>query len=572
MPDDNTSTANDPGNDPGAASNDAVPTTDDVALNSDIFADGDSRVPGELVVVLTPEANQTVVASIANAGSAGEPAATALGIASVDQLLATLQPMAIDKLHDEVPSNTAIASDGGSTDPLAEIAAWLDSTYLIKFNPELDPDSVISQLSALPEVVSVEPNYFMSSMLVPNDSDWPQQWGPATIHCPQAWDVTTGAASIIVAIVDSGVDVNHPDLVPQLIKGRNFVDIHGSAPAGWHYVGHLTGPDDVVQDEVGHGTHVAGIVGALGNNSSGVAGVVWKCKLLPVRVMARTVNDSDPNNVTGMGTNANIASGIIWAVGQGAKVINLSVGGPSTNISLSHAIAFAVGAGVLVVAAMGNGPTSHPRYPAALPGVFAVGSIGRSDQPSWFSNSGSHMAICAPGEQIHSTYFDLGGAGSTYANLSGTSMATPHVAGVAALAWSAAPTKTAADIAAALKGSARTLPITDPTKVGAGCVDCLGTLRAIAPATAGTTSTDPSGTTTDPSGTTTDPSGSTTDPSGRTTNPSGSTTDPSGTTTDPSGTTTDPSGTTTDPSGTTTDPSNATDPSNSTDPSNVPVN
>lgn len=458
-------------------------------LNNDASpfeSDADSRVPGELIVTLSDDANAT--ASQATSAAAGEEstggAATSLGIASVDQLLANLSVTAIDRVHDEVSGTTGTASEDGQVDPSAEVANQMEATYLVSFNPEVDPTDVISQLSQLPEVVDVEPNYYYSTMFVPNDTDWAQQWGPVAIHCPDAWDRQTGSSSVTVAIVDSGVDLNHPDLQINLLQGRNFVNITGAAPKGYQYVGRTTlsgNPDTNAQDEVGHGTHVAGIVGAIGNNGQGVAGVVWGCRLLPVRVMARAVRLDNPAKATGFGTSANIAAGIRWAADQGANIINLSLGGPARDRTQANAVAYAQSKGVLVVAAMGNENTSRPSFPAALPGVMAVASIGQTDQRSPFSNTGPHCAISAPGERIHNTYFDFPNSTSTYGDLSGTSMATPHVAGVAAMIWSADTSKTSAYIATTLTSTARAMPNPDPLQFGTGCVDALAALNAAAP-------------------------------------------------------------------------------------------
>jgi len=457
------------------------PTNPPPAEEDPFGPDSDGRVPGELIVTLSADANQTATTTVSAAGTSasGEPAAapTSFGVASVDQALAALQPQSISKIHEEVgPSGTAAGSTS-SVDPT--LVGRLAATYLVAFNPEIDPTAVIQQLTALPEVVDAEPNFYASSTFVPNDTDWSQQWGPVAIHCPEAWDTSTGSSAITVAIVDSGVDLNHVDLSSQLVTGANFVDIRSAAPRGFHYEGRIT-PDNNAQDEVGHGTHVAGIVGALGNNSQGVAGVVWQCKLLPVRVMARIVRDST-GAASGSGTSANIAAGIRWAADQGAQVINLSLGGYGASRVEANAVAYAQACGSLVVAAMGNDNTSRPLYPAAFPDVVAVGSIGPTDQRSSFSNTGSHMVVCGPGEAIHNTYYDYPNRSSTYADLSGTSMATPHVSGVAALVWSSAPGKTATAVKNVLTSTARALPVTDPTQYGAGCIDAAASLRAVVP-------------------------------------------------------------------------------------------
>jgi subtilisin family serine protease len=442
----------------------------------------DTRVPGELLVILSRDANQTVSASIPAAGSPGDDV-TALGVATIDDALSSLQPVAILRLHEEVAGVTAVA-DGSGPDAANALADEMEATYLVKYNPENDPSTAISTLTSLPEVVDAEPNYFAWTQFIPDDTDWAQQWGPATIHCPEAWDVLTGDPSVTVAIVDTGVDRSHPDLAAQLLAGYNFVDIHGPAPAGWQYQGRITPADNNPQDEVGHGTHVAGTIGAIGNNATGVAGVVWQCRLLPVRVMARMVRISD-GRVSGSGTAANIATGVRWAADQNAWIINMSLGGYGNSRVQRTAIAYAQARGTMVVAAMGNDNTTKASYPAAYPGVVAVGAIDSNDHRANFSNTGPHISVCAPGVAIHSTYLP-----GTYANLSGTSMATPHVAGVAALAWSANTANNAVAVAGILAATARPLvdnpgdPVPN-TAYGSGCVDAFGAVRAIVPAGAG---------------------------------------------------------------------------------------
>jgi subtilisin family serine protease len=189
------------------------------------------------------------------------------------------------------------------------------------------------------------------------------------------------------------------------------------------------------QDEQGHGTHVAGTIAALTNNNLGVAGVAPAAKVLAIRVL----------DAQGSGSLSDIADGVLEAVKRGAKIINMSLGGDSDGQTLRAAIAEATAAGVLVVVAAGNDNTSRATYPAAYPGVLAVGATTASDQRASFSNYGTYVGIAAPGDRILST--KLGG-GTT--SLSGTSMASPHVAAAAALVWGANPSLTAAQVRAAL--------------------------------------------------------------------------------------------------------------------------
>ncbi|WP_288009358.1 S8 family peptidase [Kyrpidia sp.] len=239
----------------------------------------------------------------------------------------------------------------------------------------------------------------------------PYQWNMPMIDAENAWRTTTGAPGIVVAVVDTGVDRGHPDLQGQLLPGANLLD--------------PTRPPD---DDNGHGTHVAGVIAALSNNGEGVASLDWHGRVLPVKVL-----DQD-----GAGSAFDVARGIIWATDHGARVINLSLGQTEDCQYLHDAIRYAAGRGVLVVAAMGNEGTDTPEYPAAYPEVLAVTAVDPGGVFAPFSSYGAHAGVAAPGVSIASTY-----AGGQYAALSGTSMASPHVAGLAALIWARSPSLTA---------------------------------------------------------------------------------------------------------------------------------
>ena len=243
------------------------------------------------------------------------------------------------------------------------------------------------------------------------------------IHADQAWAACEqGSPQVTVAVVDGGVDLSHPDLVNNLLPGYNFVE-NNTTPA----------------DDIGHGTHVAGIIAA-SLDGQGVVGVAPLVKILPVRVMSN-----------GSGSISTIATGIRWAADR-AQVINLSLGGPSNSSVLRDAINYAVNTkGRLVVAAAGNdGATGNQvEYPAAYPGVVAVAAVDGADQHASFSNSGSYVSLAAPGVNILSTVI-----GGNYARSSGTSMAAPHVSGLAGMVWSLDQSFTSAQVFSALKNSA----------------------------------------------------------------------------------------------------------------------
>lgn len=281
--------------------------------------------------------------------------------------------------------------------------------------PEGQELAAIEAMRTDANVAFVEPNYIAWALDTPNDPGFSSQWGYGKAQFPTAWDITQGTGSLIVAIIDSGIDLSHPDFDCTVSNGADKLT------SGFNVVDNNNNPDD----DNGHGTHVAGITGACTNNSSGVAGAAPNVRLMPVKVL----------NAYGNGSYSDVANGIVYAADSGAKIINLSLGGSANSGTLADAVGYAHNKGVLIIAASGNGNTEL-YYPAAYSQVMAVGSTNSGDSRSSFSNYGSDLDVVAPGEFIYST---LPG---TYGYLSGTSMASPHVAGLAALIWSAEPSLT----------------------------------------------------------------------------------------------------------------------------------
>jgi thermitase len=278
---------------------------------------------------------------------------------------------------------------------------------------------VIDSLQRDPNVLYAEPNYIAFAFdTVPNDSGYANQWGLPKIDAPAAWDITTASQDVVIAVVDTGIDLDHPDFScpGKLATGRNFVN-PGAPP----------------NDDHGHGTHVAGIAAACTNNATGVAGVAWGARLMPVKVL-----DS-----RGSGTYEQVANGITYAADQGADVINLSLGGVDSNSTLSDAVQYAHDRGALVIAAAGNCGSGcwiggqyyyNPLfYPAVYPASLAVAATDSNDSWASFSEHHSYVDVAAPGVGIYSTLL------SGYGYLDGTSMATPYVSGLAALIRSLNP-------------------------------------------------------------------------------------------------------------------------------------
>jgi thermitase len=253
-----------------------------------------------------------------------------------------------------------------------------------------------------PLVRYVEPDYIAEVVGTPNDPGFGNQWGLHKVEAATAWDTTTGSAGVSIAILDTGVDQNHPDLKDKIVKNVNFT---GSS---------------TVNDVHGHGTHVAGIAAASTNNGIGVAGLGYASTIMNVKVLGDD----------GSGSYSWVTNGIIWAADNGARVINMSLGGSSSSRALEDAINYAWSKGAVVVAAAGNSGSSSPFYPAYYTNCMAVAATDSYDRkPSW-SNYGSWVDVAAPGVDIYSTL-----RGNNYGYKSGTSMASPFVAGLAALVF-----------------------------------------------------------------------------------------------------------------------------------------
>ncbi|MEK6748832.1 MAG: S8 family serine peptidase [Pseudomonadota bacterium] len=347
----------------------------------------------------------------------------------------------------------------------------------------------INTLSQSTSVLYVEPDYVLSANVLVNDTRFSLQWGlhntaqsggkvDADIDAPEAWDLQTGAANTVIAVIDTGVDYNHPDLTANIWSNTgeipgNGVDDDGNGyiddVRGWNFADNTNNPIDLNN----HGTHVAGIIAASGNNATGVTGVNWLAKIMPLRFM----------DANGSGTTSNAIRALEYAVRNGARISNNSWGGPSPSRALSDAIIAANNAGHLFVTAAGNVAgdiDATPEYPASfnIPNIVTVASTDQSDNLSSFSNFGAvSVDLAAPGSQIHSTLRN-----NRYGSFSGTSMAAPFVAGVAGLVLSQNAGLTVAQIKSALLNNVDPLPGLQGKMVSGGRLNAFKAVSAVAAA------------------------------------------------------------------------------------------
>jgi len=293
-----------------------------------------------------------------------------------------------------------------------------------------------------PLVAYAEPNYRRYLRRTPDDASYPSLWGLAKINAPGAWDVATNCGSVVVALIDSGVDDLHPDLAANIwvntgeIAGNGIDDdANGKIDdtRGWDFVSEDNDPMDVD----GHGTHVAGTIGAVGDNALGVTGLCWGAKIMVLQAF----------DAVGNATVADTIEAMDYARGNGARVVNASYTGSEFSQAEKDAIAQLNSGGILLVAAAGNEGADNdqtPSYPAGynLPNIISVAASNTSDLLASFSNFGlTKVHVVAPGVSVLSTYLN-----DDYAVESGTSMATPHVSGLAALVWSSNPGLSAAQV------------------------------------------------------------------------------------------------------------------------------
>jgi subtilisin family serine protease/subtilisin-like proprotein convertase family protein/uncharacterized protein (DUF2141 family) len=361
--------------------------------------------------------------------------------------------------------------------------------HLLQLNGERTVEQTIANFASDSRIAYIEPNYRVSINTTPNDPDFNQLWGlknsgqtggtpDADIDAPEAWDIQTGG-NVVVGVIDTGVDYTHQDLANNIWTNPGEIAGDGIDNDSNGYVDDIHGYDFVnndpdPMDDHFHGTHVAGTIAAEGNNGTGVAGVNWKAQIMPLKFL----------DAYGSGDTFGAIQALEYATMMGAKLTSNSWGGGGYSQALYDAIAAAGDAGQLFVAAAGNSSLdndTYPDYPSSydLDNIIAVAATDHNDQLASFSSYGAaSVDLGAPGVDIYSTF-----PGNSYATLSGTSMATPHVSGVAALLWAQNPDMTVSQVKNRILASADPIPALEGHTVSGGR---LNAFRSLAEAGKGT--------------------------------------------------------------------------------------
>jgi serine protease len=412
----------------------------------------DDFVPGQLVVKSAP---QVAAGGARRIGSRSVSGVSMSTIAGSDERLMQLSVLPL-------ASQSVVAQTGSQTMSVEQrVAAIPDHSLREKYRTLL----AMQELQASGEFAYVEPNYILQPLVVPNDPFYPFQWHYPLINLPAAWDLTTGSSAVTVAVVDTGILSGHPDLQGQLVAGYDFISSSLSGLDGDGIDSNPEDPGDGGDDAPSsfHGTHVAGTIAAASNNGTGVAGVAWGVNIMPLRVLGKLG-----------GTSYDVRQAIRYAAGLSndspdtasppVDVINLSLGGGGFSQADQDVYTDVRNAGVIVIAAAGNSGNFEAIYPAGYEGVVAVSASGSAKQITGYSSRGVAIDVAAPGgdtsiDRNGDGYVDgvlsIGGTSPdvidfVYPYYQGTSMAAPHVAGVAALMRSVNPALTPADFDALL--------------------------------------------------------------------------------------------------------------------------
>jgi len=377
----------------------------------------ETHVPGELLVKLAMAPRSLVQAQVSVAG-----------VNRIDSLLQ----------FDRVEATLAFPE-------FQETLPELNRALLLRFPDDVDIEAEMQRLEGQVGVEWVSFNHIYRASYTPNDSDFATQWYLPVIEAQAAWDITRGDTSVIIGIIDTGIDYTHPDLILNL--WRNTAEISGNGiddddngfiddTIGWDFVdapSFPTGGDDLVRDadpmdEMGHGTFVAGVASATTDNEVGIASIGFRCRLMSLRA----------GNSQGWLEEDDVAAALLYAMNNGAGVVNMSFGDVAASPLLSETVRLVHDAGVVLVASAGNSHSSMIHYPSGYSEVICVGASNQNDQRASFSNYGPWVDVFAPGTDILST--ELGGTVGTWSGLNqGTSYTAPMVAGLVGLLLSANP-------------------------------------------------------------------------------------------------------------------------------------
>ncbi|MFC1683030.1 S8 family peptidase, partial [Candidatus Zixiibacteriota bacterium] len=368
----------------------------------------------------------------------------------------------------------------------------LSRIHLIRMAGDADVMEAVRAYQQDPNVVYAQPNFLNQLCIVPDDSLYGEQWALSKMQMPAAWDIERGSEEVVVGVVDSGIDFDHQDLAANVwinpgedINGNGQIDeadFNGVDDdnngyvddiSGWDFtdapqfagLGDYTDRDNLADDDLGHGSHVSGIVAAVADNGVGVAGLCWHARLMPLRASFRL-------SVGAFLEDDDVSAGIVYAADNGADVINMSWGDPRISPMVRDVIAYADARGCVMAAAAGNVDQEGLFYPGGFDETIAAGASTIYDQRSTISSFGKNLDVLAPGSNIMSTLLD-----DQYGTLGGTSMATAHVSGLAALVLSKNPDLSSEQVRGIIKASAVDLeaPGWDP-QTGNGRIDGLRAL------------------------------------------------------------------------------------------------